>query len=326
MPEFQPYPAIRYHYSGQETIVHNAEEDEALGGGWAERPHDWLRYKGARRLDPRHDPIKWVDQWPLESLRESLKNQIKARLLKIHARFWQNPDQPGADTEAMVVALDQIAQVLFDAQFLREHHLTHEIPELIWDSAIAGGWWSLASETPSRMFREKLGRYWVFRDDTRNWDMLFGTAVAKWRAILLESRAPGSEPPAPKRQDLTIARTTPRAQRWEDIHILFLSDERIEISIQDCRETWNYGEMGCADRRNGTPNQCWALLKILAQNQGFLPLNRGSSEWAAIEKQVERTRKFLREHFGLTEDPLPLKKGSGYRLRCHIGLAPSYRT
>lgn len=106
---------------------------------------------------------------------------------------------------------------------------------------------------------------------------------------------------------------------------MFLSDERLEISIQDFRETRNYGEMGCEDQRSGKPNQSWVFLRVLAQNQGFLPLNRGSREWAGIEKQVERTRKLLKQHFGLAEDPLPLERGSGYHLRCKIGLAPSFQ-
>lgn len=51
--------------------------------------------------------------------------------------------------------------------------LRQQIPELVWDSAIAAGWWRADSETPLDIFPEKLGRYWVWRDERA--DGLFET-------------------------------------------------------------------------------------------------------------------------------------------------------
>src|ERR1017187_6395751 len=37
------------------------------------------------------------------------------------------------------------------------------------------------------IFPEPLGHYWVYRDDTRDWQMLFHAETAKWRSKLLEA-------------------------------------------------------------------------------------------------------------------------------------------
>lgn len=91
-------------------------------------------------------------------------------------------------------------------------------------------------------------------------------------------------------------------------------------------ETYNYAEFGCVDRRSERPNTIWALLKILARADGKIPDTNRTHEksWPAIEKQVENLRKLLRDHFNLADDPLPFRRGTGYRLRCHIGCSESF--
>ena len=334
---FQAFPSCRYHYSGKTTTVQNSEEDAALGGGWAKSPTEFAPFQGPRRLLPQHDPVKWVDQWHVEGLSEGHRKKIKAQFLRAHAAFWDSPDAPDADTNAMRIACDGIGHILFDAGLLNEQHLTKDIPQLVWGSAIAGGWWRFASETRLNMFPEELGHYWVWRDDSRDWNLLFTPEAAEWRAKLLEASAPVSDPaetreaPARTKRTNTAAGPTAsalaRAQSWEEVKILFVSDERVQIWIADEHETRNYTEMGFADQRNGTPSKSWRVLLTLAQNQGMIPVSgRSAKAWAAIEKQIERTRKLLQSHFGISENPLPFYKGVGYRLRCKIGCAPSFDT
>jgi hypothetical protein len=226
----------------------------------------------------------------------------------------------------MRLAFDGVAHVLFDAGLLGLEHLAKDIPQLVWDSAIAGGWWRLASETPCDIFPEKLGHYWVWRDDSRDWNMLFTAEAAEWHAKLLEASSPVSDPAEP-REALARRKHTKSAAgptSWEEVDILFLSDERVQIWIAGKPETRNYDEMGFADQRNGTPSKSWSVLRILAQNQGMIPVTgRSGKEWAAIEKQIERTRKLLQKFFGISGDPLPLEKHVGYRLRCKVRFAPS---
>jgi hypothetical protein len=186
MGEFQPFPSCRYHYNGETTVVKNPEEDAALGGGWARNPTAFDPYKGPRRLGPQHDPVKWADQWPVDGLSEGDRRTIKARLKRSHSAFWRLPDDPNADIKAMRLAFDGVAQVLFAAGLLTEQFLANDIPRLVWDAAIAGGWWRLASETRQDMFPDQLGHYWVWRDDSRDWNLLFTAEASEWQAALLD--------------------------------------------------------------------------------------------------------------------------------------------
>ena len=86
MGESQALPSCRYHYTGKTVTVNNAEEDAALGGGWAKSPAAFDPYKGPRRPDPKHDPAKWVDEWSVE-LSEGLRDKIKAQLWRAHKAF-----------------------------------------------------------------------------------------------------------------------------------------------------------------------------------------------------------------------------------------------
>jgi hypothetical protein len=86
----------------------------------------------------------------------------------------------------MRLAFDGVAQVLFDVRILTEQLLRGEIPALIWDSAIAGGWYRFASETPARIFPERLGHYHVWRDETKDWKAFFRVETVEWLAQLLE--------------------------------------------------------------------------------------------------------------------------------------------
>jgi hypothetical protein len=92
--------------------------------------------------------VKWVDEWSVPGLSEDHRKKIKAQLLRAHAAFWRSPDAPDAAAGAMVLAFHGVAQSVFDAGLLTEELLEKDITRLVWDSAIAGGWWRLASETP----------------------------------------------------------------------------------------------------------------------------------------------------------------------------------
>jgi hypothetical protein len=97
----------------------------------------------------------------------------------------------------MRLAFDGVASTLFSAGILTEQLLRDQIPLFVWDSAIAAGWWRLASETTHDIFREKLGHYWVWREEGKDWQGLFRSETAKWRAQLLEHPpAPGESSPA----------------------------------------------------------------------------------------------------------------------------------
>jgi hypothetical protein len=191
----QEYPKWKYHWTKPAMIVKNTNEETALGGGWADKSDAFAPYKGPRPPQTdQPDPVKWVDAWPVPVLSAKHRNQIKAALLTADAEFSRSPDADSVNLASMKHAFSGISKVLFKAGILTEQHLQNEIPLLVWDSAIAGGWWRFASETRQDIFPEQLGHYWVWRDESNDWQTLFRAETARWGARLL------SASPAPRRQ------------------------------------------------------------------------------------------------------------------------------
>jgi hypothetical protein len=117
------------------------------------------------------------------------------------------------------------------------------------------------------------------------------------------------------------------AATWDQVGILFLSDERVEVRYGDRIETRNYAEFGFSDRRSGKPNQAWTVLRTLAEERGQLASpTSATGQWAKVEKQIQIVRKLLRGHFGIALDPIPFTKGSGYRCLFRLGCHQSYQT
>jgi len=109
-----------------------------------------------------------------------IRQRIKIELLRADAEYWKSPDTPSAPLTTMRQAFDGIALVLFPAGVLTESLLRTAIPELVWDSAIAAGWWRCASETPQRIFPERVGHYWAWRDEVSDWQRFFHDETAVW--------------------------------------------------------------------------------------------------------------------------------------------------
>jgi hypothetical protein len=62
----------------------------------------------------------------------------------------------------------------------------------------------------------------------------------------------------------------PRGTKWEHFTIQFLDKEKVRITVKGRECETNFTDMGFDDRRNGKPNQQWALLLILARRGGEL--------------------------------------------------------
>ena len=186
------YPRWKYHWTKNALVVKNPQEETALGGGWADTPAAFERFKGVRppRTD-QQDPTKWVNEWALPGLSVENQNGIKAVLLRADAAFSKSPDADSADLAAMKQAFDGIAKVLFEAGILTEQVLRSEISLLVWESAIAAGWWRSASEKPLDIFPERIGHYWVWRDESKDWAGFFRAETASWLSNLLEGSPQG---------------------------------------------------------------------------------------------------------------------------------------
>jgi hypothetical protein len=175
----------------------------------------------------------------------------------------------------------------------------------------------------AEMARHEDARRWyewrnqiVNRIETR-----FEARYRHWQAEALERVLAAAKVIGPERRDPV------GVEKWEDVEIEFLSDERVQVRVGDKTETRNYAEMGFMDKRNEKPNQSWIILRNLAEANGTLADSVGArKKWPAMEKHMQRIRKVLREHLHLADDPLPYTSGIGYRARFRIGCAASFQT
>jgi hypothetical protein len=114
---------------------------------------------------------------------------------------------------------------------------------------------------------------------------------------------------------------------WEQIEIIFLSDERVQILNGKCIETRNYAEFGFQDGRNQNPNRAWETLRRLGELRGIIKDGtQGRLPWPKVEKRVQEIRRVFREHFRISSDPVPFVERTGYQARFKIYCGPSYRT
>ena len=154
---------------------------------------------------------------------------------------------------------------------------------------------------------------------------------AEWRefeSILLEvadaqTRARDDE----SRPGAAIAEPPAVGVGWEDIEISFISDERVQVKVRTQLPTYNYAEMGFADKRSRKPNQAWGMLRALARAGGVIPnAARNSSDFLRMGKRIERLRQTLRSHFQISSDPIVLDRDRGYCCQFKIGCSPSFKT
>ena len=71
----------------------------------------------------------------------------------------------------------------------------------------------------------------------------------------------------------------------------------------------------------------------MAEAGGAIRIAAESKKWAVVEKRIQELRRVLRQHFRLTDDPLPYTKKTrrnpeefGYRTKFKLGCGPSYRS
>jgi hypothetical protein len=211
----QEYPKTKYHWTGKTVTVKSLDEEVALGGGWTDSTSAFDPYKRPRPAKTnQRDPKKWVDDWQVSGLSAEHRTKIKAQLLRADAAFWASPESTGADLTSMKLAFDGVAKVLFEAEILTEQLLQGEVPALVWDSAIAGGWYRFASETPETIFPERLGHYYVWRDEAQDWTGLFRAETGAWLATMLDATV--AAPPKPVK-GLRQPKRSPKYEKIDEV-------------------------------------------------------------------------------------------------------------
>lgn len=136
----------------------------------------------------------------------------------------------------------------------------------------------------------------------------FGEALkrsAAWTQFLRRLAAPGDASETAAQRPLMT---------WPELEIRFLSDERIQVTIQGKTATGNFAEMGFEDRRTETPRRAWESLRRLAE-AGALDFQRSTTERRRLEKRAQEIRKYLRQIVSTLgfqpddSDALPLERG-----------------
>lgn len=97
----------------------------------------------------------------------------------------------------------------------------------------------------------------------------------------------------------------PSSAKWEEVAIHFISDDKITVSHKGQTRTFDASELGMMDRRTKRPDTQWALLKLIAQNRGSIPL----PEPGSARKSKESLSKKLSDAFGIQSDPIKARKG-----------------
>lgn len=143
------------------------------------------------------------------------------------------------------------------------------------------------------------------------------------QAAVTTSSEQSLEPAATPGKSTRYPHTDLQVTDWDQIEIFFLSEERVQIRVDEQRETCNYGELGFADGRHQKPKLAWETLRRLAESGGTLATD---PHWSTVEKRMQEIRTLLRRYFGLRSDPLPLVPETGYQTRFKIRCAPSYNS
>jgi hypothetical protein len=181
------YPKWKFHRIKEAVIVKDALEEAALGPGWT-NSQGAFDEKAAIVTTERSNPLRWVDEFQSPGLLTQHREKIKAMLLKAEAAFYrESPKHSEPHVAAMQLAFSGVVEVLFEARILTPELLENEIPALVWDSAIAGGWWHPASDERTDGFPDYFGHYWVWADHSKYQAELFRSEAAEWRAKLIEA-------------------------------------------------------------------------------------------------------------------------------------------
>jgi hypothetical protein len=123
-----------------------------------------------------------------------------------------------------------------------------------------------------------------------------------------------------------------KARSWEDIDIVFLSEFKVQITINlQPQSPQNYAEMGFENKKNKNPVAAWETLRELAQHGGVCRVPANGKRWGQIEKRMQEIRKAFQCRFALSNDPIPFRKKTpqdpedfGYRARFRIRCHPAF--
>lgn len=95
---------------------------------------------------------------------------------------------------------------------------------------------------------------------------------------------------------------------WSVLEMRFINPQEVIVTANEPagieRRTLTYGDLGFADKRNGTPNVYWNFLTLLAKHGGQLsPTERSLPHRNKVSKWKQGVKEQLKEVFRISEDP-----------------------
>lgn len=153
---------------------------------------------------------------------------------------------------------------------------------------------------PARAYLDKIGATMMYIDRLVTLDRNGALKpVAPPEQLFAELRATldGSLDRAPWR--------LPATAKWEEVTIQFISADKITVGHNGQTRTFEASELDMLDRRKKVPDSQWALLKIIAQHGGRIPLPAPGKD----RKPKEGLSKKLIAAFGIPGDPIKAKGG-----------------
>lgn len=98
----------------------------------------------------------------------------------------------------------------------------------------------------------------------------------------------------------------PPDTKWEDITLIFLSDDLVRVEAKEISKKYQYSDLGFTDRRKGDePNSRWPILRIFAEFNGEFSweLNIDDEIKQKMPSIVRDISKKLKDAFGINDSP-----------------------
>lgn len=109
---------------------------------------------------------------------------------------------------------------------------------------------------------------------------------------------------------------TPAGAPWEKVFIRFVDGHTVSIRVGEASGTFNYTQLGMANRKNGNPTVQWELLYIFAKERGRLTWGSRKAD-RRNQKRREHLARDLRSFFRIEGDPFRTS-GNGWEARFSV--------
>jgi hypothetical protein len=253
-----------------------------------------------------------------------LPTETWARIQAINASRLARLNGVGSRDEAVCRAIQECYDVFIEDDLhrggnLTEYSLKTAYPRKVLDVAVELNWLPSTVLNDTDAHRDFADWLWKLLEPRAEYWRAYGNAQPF-----------GLELPRPQFVILSLPTITPDPREttliWRDIEISFFNEHEVKITVRQTTEIRDFGVLGMANKRNGKPKLAWETLHALARNNGLIERSpEGIHHWTTLEKRMQEIRAWLRKRFGISSDPIPYVRKTGYRAQFKISCARSYK-